>query len=138
MLRQLADPSDLGYADAAIVDDYLEDGAAQVRSAVEIKHDPETIDNLDTPSLKRLIDANAALSARTAYEKGGKGVAMPEWVRERAERTDRFLDDLAKGTRRLGRTAGGTAAALSQPVGVVDHDEDGSGISVTGFKKGFR
>lgn len=138
LLRQLADPNRTGSAQPAIIQDYLDDGAAQVRSAVEIKHDPEAIAQLDTPSLKRLIDANAALSARTAYEKGGQGMAMPEWVRERAERTDRFLDDLAKGFRRLGRVAGGVSAALGQPAQVVDPDPHGHHVSIHGFKRGFR
>lgn len=151
ILTQLADFNQDDIADAAVVTDYLDSGAAEVRTAVEVKHDPETIATLDTASLRRLVDANAALSARIAWEKGGKGVAMPEWVRDRAERTDKFLDDLATGHRRLGRVAGGTVVAVTQAsgVGVVDFDTVGDGgvdrngqptsrFSIRGFMKGFR
>jgi phage gp36-like protein len=151
VLAQLADYNLDGVADAAVVTDYLESGAAEVRTAVEVKHDPEVITALDSPSLRRLLDANAALSARIAWEKGGKGAAMPEWVRDRAERADKFLDDLAKGFRRLGRVAGGTQAAVTQAkvAGVVDQDPNGDGgldssgapaarISIAGLMRGFR
>jgi phage gp36-like protein len=138
VLVQLTDWDDDGVADSAVVNDCLDSGAAEIRPAVEIKHDPETIANLDSSSLRRLLDANAALSARIAWEKGGKGMAMPDWVRDRAERTERFLNDLAEGRRRLGRVAGGTVAAINQPIGVVDYDPCGHGVSISGFRKGFR
>lgn len=137
-LKQLSDPDDTGAVVASLVLDYLETGAAEVRSAAEVKHDPETLAALDTPSQRRLRDANAALSARTAYVKGGKGLAMPEHVGLAAERADKFLDQLARGERRLGRVSGGLVAAINQPAGVVDHDPNGAGVSVAGFKRGFR
>lgn len=148
-MRNLADPLDTGTAQSSIVTDYLESGAAEVRTAVEVKHDPETIANLDPPSLRRLIDANAALSSRIAWEKGGKGMAMPDWVRDRAERTDHFLDALARGERRLGRVAGGNIAAVTQATGIgtVDYDPNATArldpnkspsISIAGLKRGFR
>lgn len=138
ILRELADPNRTGNPDAGTVQDYLESGAVEVRSAVEIRHDPETIAAMDADSVRRLRDANAALSARIAYEKGGLGMAMPEWVRERADRNDQFLTQLARGERRLGRVSGGQVAAINQPIGLVDFDTDATGISVAGFKKGFR
>jgi hypothetical protein len=139
VLRQLADPNRTGVVQPAIVTDYLESGAAELRSAVEIKHDPETIANLDTDSLRRLRDANAAISARIAYSKGGLGQAMPDHVREAAERAEKFADQLAIGQRRLGRVAGGLAAAINQPATVVDYDPDGTAISITAFRNnGFR
>lgn len=151
VLVQLADFNKDGVADANVVADYLEGGAAEVRSAAEVKHDPETLANLDTPSLKRLIDANAGLSARIAYEKGGRGMAMPDWVRDRAERQDRFVERLARGEARLGRVAGSAGAVTTQAsdTGVVDQDPNGDGgtyrsgapasrISVAGLMRGFR
>ena len=138
ILAQLADPGRSGQIDDDIVTDYLESGAAEIRSASEVKHDPEVLANLDADSLRRLRDANASLSARIAYEKGGLGLAMPDHVRDRAERAERFLDQLAKGERRLGRVSGGTAAAINQPVGVVSFDPEASGVSIDGFKRGFR
>lgn len=137
-LVQLADPNRQGFADPARVIDYLETGAAEVRSAAEIKHDPEVLANLDADSLRRCRDANAALSARTAYVKGGKGLAVPVHVAEAADRAEAFLDKLANGQRRLGRAAGQAAAAINQPAGVVDFDSLGGGVSVAGFKRGFR
>lgn len=138
LYRQLADPDNTGVAQDLITTDYLETGAAEIRSALEVKHDPETIANLDQNSLRRLRDANAALSARTAYTKGGRGLAMPEFVEASAARADTFLDQLATGRRRLGRVAGGTAAAINQPAKRVDFDPLGTGISIKGFRRGFR
>lgn len=146
VLVDLADYDRDGVADASVVTDYLESGAAEVRTAVEVKHDPETVAALDSASLRRLVDANAALSARIAWEKGGKGMAMPSWVRDRAERTDRFLDALAKGERRLGRVAGGTQAAINQPAKQVEYglETDDNNVrtikrlTVPSLMRGFR
>lgn len=137
-LRQLADPNKTGSAQAAIVEDYLETGAAEIRAAAEVKHEPEALSVLDADTLRKFRDVNAALSARTAYTKGARGMAMPDWVEKAAQRADEYLEMLATGRRRLGRAAGGKTAALGQPVGVVDHDPLGQGISVAAFKKGFR
>lgn len=138
-LAQLSDPNRTGSPDAVTVTDYLETGAAEIRTATEIKHEPETLANLDAGSLTRLRDANAAISARAAYDKGGVGLAMPEWIRERAERADKFLDQLATGYRRLGRVAGGNQSAINQPAqGSVDFDPLLRGISIGAFKIGFR
>lgn len=137
-LVQLADWDMDGVADDVVVTDFLESGAAEIRPALEVKHDPETIANLDAGSLRRLQDANASLSARIAWEKGSKGQATPEPIRERAERTERFLNELAQGTKRLGRVAGGQVPSLGQFVGVVDPDPNGCGMSITGLKGGFR
>ncbi len=138
ILRQLADPNKTGVADESLIIDYLEGGAADVRSAAEVKHEPETLAALDSPSLKKLKDVNSAISARIAYEKGGQGMAMPKWVEERADKADAYLNLLAEGKRRLGRVAGGASAAINQPAGVVDFDSDGTGISIRGFRGGFR
>jgi len=138
VLLELADPNRTGTPDLNIVTDYLESGAAEIRSYLEIKHDPETIANLDTDSLRLLRDANASLSARIAYEKGALGKGLPEFVASRAERTDRFMQQLAIGERRLGRVAGGTAATINQPASSVDYDPQAAGISVNAFRGGFR
>lgn len=136
VLRQLADPTGAGAIDSDIVTDYIESGAAEIRSAAEIKHDPEALAALDADSSRRLRDANVALSSRIAYEKGGRGMAMPEWVESRAQRSERFLEQLATGARRLGRVSNGTQASINQPAEVEDFDSQGLGISITSFKLG--
>lgn len=141
-LLELADFNGTGnIADAgvqSVIAGWLLDGAAEVRSHAEVKHDPETLANLDAGSLRRLIDANAVLSARVAHEKGSGGREMPAALRDRADRVDRFLVDLAEGRQRLGRVSGGKAAAINQPVGIVDFDPCQTGVSVGAFKLGFR
>jgi hypothetical protein len=138
VLVMLADPARTGAADEEIVWAFLNAGAAEVRERVEVKHDPETLANLDATSAQRLTDANSALSARVAWERGARGQAVPDHVESAAARAETWLTDLATGLRRLGRSKGGTPAALGQPVGVVDFDPLASGISVAGFKRGFR
>lgn len=150
VLVQLADPNKTGNVDSNTVTDLLNDGAAELRSAVEVKHDPEVIANLDTASRRLLAKTNAALSARIAYERGSKGLAMPDNVARAAERADKFCDQLASGERRLARVAGGKVAAVSQAAddGIVDHDPlttakidtvtTPPSISIAQFKLGFR
>lgn len=143
-LRELADlqqTGDLASASAqAAVTDYLETGAARVRAAVEVKHDPETVAVLDAASLRLLVAWNADLSARVAWEKGGAGHVLPKPVEDRADRAERDLDRLAAGTLRLGRVSGGAAAGINQPAsGKVDYDRSGLATSVKGLRdSGFR
>lgn len=137
VLRTLCDPNRTGQTDAAIAQSYVDAGVAETRERVEVKHDPETIEALDTVSTQRLRDAAMALAARVAYERGAQGQAMPPKVGEAAERADTWLSDLAEGKRRLGRAAGGKVAALNQPAKLVDPDPTGVGISRAGFARGF-
>lgn len=142
-LLQLADFDDTGDLNninvQSVISGWMEDEAATIRSKAEIKHDPETLANLDTPSLRKLLDVNATLAARTAYEKGAKGLALPPHLEARCVRADKFLDDLATGNARLGRVAGGGVPALNQKVGVVDYDRNRDGVSVASLRKyGFR
>lgn len=133
ILRELADPNNTGTPDATTVADWLEAGASQIRAAAEIKHDPEVLANLDAPSLTRLKKANARLSARVAYEDGGKGLAMPDQIAKRADWEDEYLEMLAAGRRRLGRAAGGISAAINQPaVGALSYDNADTYSQATG------
>ena len=143
VLLQLADFGNTGsLADVgvqAVIVDYLETGAARVRAAAEVKHDPETLDALDTASKRLLVAWNVDLSVRIAWEKGARGQAVPQRVAERAERTERDLDRLADGHLRLGRVAGGTVAAINQPAESRDPDPDLTGLSINAFRAtGFR
>jgi hypothetical protein len=78
------------------------------------------------------------MSARIAYLEGSRGQAIPDRINEQVERVERYVDEIRTGERRLGRVAGGTAAAINQPIGVVDFDPLGSGVSIAGFRRGFR
>lgn len=142
-LLQLADFGGVGsLADSgvqAIIVSWLDLGAARVRAAVEVKHEPEVIAALDAESRTLLRGWNADLSARVAYERGTGGQGMPESVGDRAERAERDLDRVAAGSLRLGRSSGGTAAGINQPAGVIDHDPKGTAMSVRGMRySGFR
>ena len=137
VLRALCDPNRTGQIDPAIAQSYVEAGVAETRERVEVKHAPETIESLDTVSTQRVRDAALACAARIAYERGAQGQAMPPKVAEAAQRADTWLTDLAEGTRRLGRGAGGKVAALNQPAKIVDPDPKGEGISRAGFARGF-
>ncbi len=138
VLRQLADRDQDGVADPEVVEDFLESGAALVRRKLELKHEPETIANLDAGSLRLLRDCNKWLSARVAYLEGVRGQAMPPHVEAQAERMDQVVTEIGTGEARLGRVAGAPAAAMSQPVGMLDYDPLGIKVSITGFRRGFR
>jgi hypothetical protein len=157
VLRQLADPNRSGQPQDSIILGYLLEGASELRTASEVKHDPETLANLDADSLDRMRRANTALSARIAYEEGGRGLGVPDHVERRAARAETFIEKLRTGEARLGRVAGGTSAPINQDVGGVDYDSQDnlsraqgqggdsgrlphtSGISIASFRaNGFR
>jgi len=138
VLVQLADRDGTGVADAATVTDFLESGAALVRSVVEVKYEPEAIASFDADSLRLLRDCNKWISAQIAWLEGGRGQAVPDRVAEQAEQCRVRVDEIKTGERRLGRIAGKTPIAIGQPVGIVNFDPNASGISIAGFKRGFR
>lgn len=138
-LVQLADPDDTGAAVSATVTDYLESAAGQIRSVIEVKYEPEVVANLDADSMRILRDINKWISARTAWLEGGRGQAIPDYVNAQADKCETWLMEIRTGERRLGRVSGGKAPGLTQPVGVVDHDRLGTGVSITAFKTyGYR
>ena len=137
VLRSLADPNRTGQVDQTIAQGFLNSGIGETTDRVEVKHDPETIATLDERTTQRLRDAALALAARAAYTRGGQGQVMPTHLAEEAERADAWLNDLAAGLRRLGRSAGGVVAAINQPAKLVDPDPQGTGISRAGFARGF-
>ena len=138
-LRQLSDFDRDGTADPAVVTDYLDSQAGEIRSVIEVKYEPETIASLDAASYRLLRDINKWKSARQAWLEGGRGQAVPDRVQQEADRSDQMLMEIRTGERRLGRVSGGNAPALTQPIGVVDHDKDGSRVSVKAFRSyGYR
>jgi hypothetical protein len=137
VLRQLTDPNRTGQPNYGTAQTYLDAGCAEVRERIEVKHTPETVANLDAVSAQRTHDAALAMAARIAYERGAQGQAMPQKLADAATRADTWLDELVEGKRRLGRAAGGRAAALDQPAKVVDPDPQGTGISRAAFARGF-
>lgn len=138
-LAELSTPDGQLSADPATVDDYLESAAGQIRSVIEVKYEPETIANLDADSHRILRDINKWLSARIAWLEGGRGQAIPPYIEAQAEKCETWLMEIRTGERRLGRVVGGRSAALAQPIGVVDHDKYGTGVSITAFKTyGYR
>lgn len=138
-LAQLATPEGQIAADPAIVDDYLESGAGQIRSVIEVKYEPEIIANLDADSMRLLRDINKWISARIAWLEGSHGQAIAPYIDQQADKCEEWLQAIRTGDRRLGRVAGGRAPALTQPVGVVDHDRLGTGVSIAAFKTyGYR
>ena len=138
VLRQLADPDGTGQADPAVVRDFLERGAAEVREKIETRFDPETLARLDAVSARRLLDASASFAARVAWRRGGRGMAMPDEITNDAAEAKAWLDEVRRGEATLGRAAGGSPTPINQPGGVIDHDPQGTGISVRAFRRGFR
>ena len=142
-LLQLADFNRTGnISDAAVqavIQGWLDEGASRILQTASVKHDPETLANLDAPSLVQCRRWNKVFSGRLAYRDGAGGLAMPEQLADGAREADEDLVKLADGRQRLARVAGGIAAGINQPVGLVDHDPHGRHVSVRGFKRsGFR
>lgn len=135
VLRTLSDPNKTGQADATIVQTYLDKAKGEVRSTALVKHATETLDNLDAESAQSLLDMALAVAARTAYERGGQGQAMPPRLVPAVEREERNLEKLALGQIVISRASGKASPKLSQFVGVVDPDPTGTGRTVYGLRK---
>jgi hypothetical protein len=141
-LLQLADRNKTGNPNDAnvvsTINGWLDEGASRILQKASIKHEPEVLANLDAASLVQCRRWNKALAGRLAYRDGAAGLAMPEQLADGAREADEDLVQLAEGKIRLARVAGGKAAALGQPVGVVDYDPLAKGLSIAGLKLGFR
>ena len=78
-------------------------------------------------------EAELVAAAQAAYSDGTGGLAMPPQLERDIEWADAEADKIATGRRFLGATAGSAQPALRQPVGVVDWDPLGTGVSITAF-----
>lgn len=137
-LLQLCDPNRTGTIDEAMLASYITYGVAKVRGAVQVKHEPEALDSLSPDDSSYLTSMAAVISAQRAWVFGGGGEAMPPILEKLYDEALADLDKIALGRYRIGRSSGGTAPALSQPVGVVDYDPNCTGISIANFRRGFR
>ena len=122
----------------AFVDSCLAVGRGAVRQSVEVKHEPETIDTLDTETTISIRRAATVKAAEAAWNDGTGDLALPDKLAAEIAAMNSYLEEIATGHKRLGRAAGFPGAALGQPVGVVNYDPQGCQISINGFKRGFR
>lgn len=131
--------SNTGVADSTFVDSCLMAGRAAVRGAVMVKHTADVLDALDAETTADLRRMAVIYAARAAWSDGAGGQAMPPvfetidlpWAAGE-------LEKISTGRRFIGGAGGKAEAALRQPVGVVVLDPLGQGVSIEGFKRGFR
>lgn len=139
VLVQLSDRNGSGVANAAVVADYLGSGANYIASKIQIRHSAEALADLDDGAVQLLRDWNKWWSAGVAWDEGAQGQAMPPSLAKMVDRVEAQLEAVRTGKAVLGRSAGSKQAALSQFVGVVDHDPGGHRVSIAGLKSsGFR
>jgi len=120
------------------VDSCLKGARGRVRGAVEVKHDPEVLDALDAESALWLQRIATVIAAHTAYSDGTGDLAIPQRLLDEFAQAEADLENLATGKRRIGRAANQPGPKVNQAAGVVDHDSYRTGVSVAGFKLGFR
>jgi phage gp36-like protein len=131
-LVQLLDKDADNVADAELVDAVIDAASSEVASYIQVTID---LDTLAAPYPLALVLKTADIAAFHAWRYGSYGQAIPDQVVQGHDAAVRWAQDVGTKKATLGSVKRQT---LEQPTGVRDFDELGSGISIAGFKKGFR
>ncbi len=93
------------------------------------------LDSVVEPYASALVAKAADLGAYYAWRYGAKGQPIPELISGDRDKAIAWAQDVGKKLATLGEKL---SPNLSESVGVVDHDPNGTGFSISGFKRGFR
>jgi phage gp36-like protein len=129
---QLLDKDKDGEPDLALVDQVLEAASGEISSYL-INVD---LDTITEPYSSALVAKTANIAAYYAWKYGAMGQGMPDLVKMDRDGAVAWAQDVGKKLATLGDRK--NRPSLEETVGVVDHDELGEKVSVTGFMKGFR
>lgn len=132
ILVQLLDKNKDNIADASMVFQVLDAASNEMASYIQVTVDLAT---LSSPYPLSLVTKTADLAAFYAWRYGADGQSIPDNVLQGREAAVRWGQDVATKRAALGVVP---KAGLDQVVGLRDFDEGGHGISVAGFKRGFR
>ncbi len=131
-LRQLLDKDDANVASDDFVNQAIDAATSEISSYIQVVVD---LSVLDAPYPFALVSKTADIAAFYAWRYGAYGQAIPENIVQGHEKAVSWAQDVASKKATLGSVRKQT---LDQPVGVRDHDIRGAGVSIAGFKKGFR
>lgn len=130
-LRQLLDKDGDNVADLDLVNMCLNTASGEIASYL-INID---LDTVVEPFTSALVAKTADIAAYYAWRYGGYGNPIPELVKSDRDEAIAWAKDVGKKYATLGERE---KPNLEDVVGVIDFDPLGQGISVKGFKRGFR
>lgn len=133
LLVELLDPTGSGVADAQSVQDILDLASNEVASYIQRLIDVATI---PLPYPRILVLKTADVAAFYAWSRGTQRQAVPDPAREAYDAAIRWATDVGEGRATL--AVAPQAGLNSPPAGVVDYDASTGGVSIAGFKRGYR
>ena len=131
-LVQLLDKDADNVADLDLVNQAIDAACNELASYIE---PTVAAASLSAPFPLILVLKSADAAAFYAWRFGAYGQAIPDNVLQAHEKAISWAKDVGAKTATL---VVSPKATLNQPVGVVDHDSDGTKLSVAGLKRGFR
>ena len=131
-LKELLDKNHDDVPDEDLVLQAIDAASNEIASYI---HPTIDLDSLARPYPLALVFKSADAGAFYAWRYGSYGQGIPDAVTSAYQEAIRWAKDVGAKRATLGSQPNAT---LYQPVGVVDHDPNGTGVSVKGFKRGFR
>lgn len=132
VLVQLLDKDKDGFADIAMVNDVIDSATTDMASRIERAVD---LSGLSQPYPLSLVMQSSKMGAFYAWGSGSDGQAIPDPVRMLYENAKQWGIDVGNRITSMGSVPRPT---LDPPAKTVDPDPLGQGVSIGGFKKGFR
>lgn len=132
VLNQLLDKDGDGYADPPLLDGIRADATGEMASLIERAVE---LGGLRAPYPRILVTKTAHVAAFLAWGQGGDTQAMPDWVQKIYDAAIRWGHEVGDRTASMGVVQ---RPDLDPPAHIVDPDPAGRGVSVRGFKRGFR
>jgi len=132
ILAQLSDKNGTGNIDAEFVSFVLDAGSMDIASYIQKAVD---IASLQEPYQLSLVFKTADACAWRAWLRGSYGQGIPQHVQAAYDLAIAWAKDVGDRAATLGTTP---KPALDPPAKLLDYDPQGSGVSIRGFKKGFR
>ena len=132
ILVQLLDKDRDNIADTTLVQQVIDAGSNEIASYIQ---PTVAIDSLSAPYPLVLVIKAADASAFYAWRYGGYGQGIPEAVIQAHEAAIRWAQDVGQRRATLGVQP---KPNLDPPAEMVDPDPNAIGLSVAGFKRGFR
>lgn len=132
VLVQLLDKNGDGVADPLLVNDALDAGCADIAAKIERI---VALGGISEPYPTQLVKQSARACAFYAWGIGSDGQAIPAHVQALYDNAMRWAERVGDRQDGLGESP---RPDLSPPSRIIDPDPCGRGVSVAGFKKGFR
>ena len=132
VLVQLLDKDQDGLPDPDAVNDVLDAGTSEIASYIQRKI---SLDAIVQPYPLTLVFKTSDVCAFHAWARGSERQAAPPNVAASYDAAIRWAINVGDGIATIGEVV---KATLDPPAKLIDHDPNAIGMSIAGFKRGFR